>query len=251
MITKTTQSDELIRYLERDKYVNLNILGYLQYDKDADVYLFNDDLTHGVIVGSKEQDPFFLATDHLDFLKEFWELLPLGDKCFSAVPKNIALLFLRDKETTWQSPCKVYALQGALEETQSPACSVYQDESLTIEDAEEVDRHYTYRWEESILFMRENILLRDSSCIRMGGELAAWCCVHAEDNSMGPLYTKKAYRSRGLAELVSLRLMRKLIAKGITPYVQIHEDNHASLQLIKKIPGMAHSHDCVWFGVEK
>ena len=249
MITKSIQNSEIIRYLEQDTYTNLNILNYLQYNRDADVYLSRNDPDRGVIVGDKAQDFFFLATDCLDFLAGFWALLPPGDKCFSAVPKPIALAFCRDKDVQWQSPCRTYVLKGAFER---PSHLPYADESLTLEDAEEVDRYYTFRSEDSIHFMRENISLRESACIRIDGELAAWCTVHAEDGSMGPLYTKEAYRGRGLAHIVLLRLMDKLIANGVTrPYAHIAENNTAPLRLIEKIPGMAYNHDCIWFGVGK
>jgi len=100
-----------------------------------------------------------------------------------------------------------YVLTGEPEHIET---SEYNVGSLTLEDAEEIDEYYNFRSDYSLQSFRENITLRDSTCVRIDGELAAWCCVHAEDNSMGPLFTKEAYRGRGLALIVSLRLMEKL-----------------------------------------
>ena len=91
----------------------------------------------------------------------------------------------------------------------------------------------------------------DSSCVRIEGELAAWCLVHSDDGTLGPLFTKEKFRRQGLAELVSADLINKLVAKDIIPYLHIVEDNDPSLRLITKLEGMRHTHDCLWFGVVK
>jgi len=243
------QSDDVIRYLKRNEYDNLNAVNYLSYNKDADIYLYNGDIENGVIIGSAEQDPFFIDTINKDFLNEFWALLPRGHKTFSGVPKHIADVFRAGKEILWQSPCKTYVYNNSgVKLMQS---GKYKDESLTVFDAEEVDKYYTYRDEGSVNMLRESIERADSSCIRIVGVLAAWCMVHAEDGSMGPIYTKEEYRRQGLAEILACRVIGKLIAKKAIPYVQIVDGNHFPLNLADKLEGMEYSHDCVWFGIVK
>jgi len=241
------QNNDIVKYLQRDN-INLNAFSYLNYDKNADVYLYDNDINNGVIVGNEEQDFFFLVTDRISFLEEFWGSLSEGHKCFSAVEKSIASIFTKDKKIEWQSPCQVYALSGEFEYIENLD---YKDESLNVDDAVEVDEYYTYRDEDSVNRIRESIEIYDSSCIKIDGELAAWCLVHAEDGSMGPLFVKEEFRGLGLAKTVSERLINKLIAKNIIPYVQIVESNNPSLSLIKKISGMVYSHDCMWFGINK
>jgi hypothetical protein len=251
MITKIKQNNDVIKYLEQDKYINLNILGYLNYNKSADVFLFDGDIrSSGVIVGcEKNEDLFFLATHNIDFLRGFWEMLPKGEKCFSGVLKSITDLFSKDKELIWDSPCEAYALKGdGFERFKN---SEYIVEELTAEDAKEVDDYYTYKYEGSLSRLSESITLRDSSCVRINGKLAGWSCVHAEDDSMGPLYVKEEYRGLGLAKIISSDLMEKLISKGMIPYVQISDKNDPSLSLIKKFKGMEYTHNCSWFGIEK
>jgi len=248
MIGVIKRNEMVMDFLQRDKYVNLNTLNYLDYNKDADVYVFDGDITNGVIVGHTDRNFFFLATESHDFLNQFWEIVPIGHKFFSGAPKPAADILRQGKVVVWQSPCKVYVCKSMP--------PIYGDstravESLSVDDAEEVDKYYTYRSDDSVHEIRESIKTMDSACIRIDGQLASWCLVHAEDGSMGPLYTKEEYRGFGLAKTVSLRLMQKLFAKNLMPYVHIVEDNFSSLSLVTKLEGMEYSHDCVWFGMDK
>ena len=247
MIKITKEKDAAIAYLERDKKINLNILGYLRNFKDADVYIYNDQIENGVIIGDEGLDFFFLSTSDTDFLAEFWDSLPTGHKCFSGVERSVAEVFQKGKEVVWANPCKVYVHSG---EFQRASDSRYVVESLTAADAEEVDKYYTFRSDDSIHGIRESIVRYDSSCIRVDGRLASWCLTH-DDTSMGPLYTKEQYRESGMAWVVTSFLMDKLIAKGIIPFVQILDNNSKSLDMAGKIKGMEYTHDCLWFGVEK
>jgi len=238
--------DNIIKYLQKDRCINLNALSYLKYD--ADVYIYNDDIENGVVIGAQRQNFFFLATCNKGFLDEFWKYLTAGHKMFSGVPKSIADVMLAGREPVWHSPCKVFIHNGTPIFEPSPDFII---ERLTLDDAEEVDEYYTYKSDSSINRIRESIGKADSVCIRIDGTLAAWCLVHMEDGSLGPLYTKAEFRGRGLAEAVATRLMRQLADKDMPIYVQIADDNVASLALIKKIDGLEFSHDCVWFGLDK
>jgi hypothetical protein len=248
MITRTIDKDAVIAYLQQDLYKNLNVIGHLNNNADSDIYIYNGCLENGVIISGEEQDFFFLSTYNPEFLSEFWEILPPGHKCFSGVPKPIAQIIQKDKEILWQNPCKVYVLKGEFEQVENTRYTV---ESLTLQDAEEVDKYYTYKSDDSINFIRRNIATLDSTCIRIDGRLASWSTVHTEDGSMGPLYTKEQYRSLGLASIVASGLIEKLIKKNIVPFVQIIESNYKSIRLTEKIKGMEYTHDCAWFGIEK
>jgi hypothetical protein len=175
-------------------------------------------------------------------------MTPPGHKCFSGVPEPIAQIIQKDKELLWQNPCKVYVLKGEFKQVENTR---YVVENLTVPDAEEVDKYYTYRSDDSIYSIRRNIATLDSMCIRIDNQLASWCTVHSEDGSMGPLYTKEQYRNLGLASVVASGLMEKLVRKNIVPFAQIIENNRKSLQLAEEIKGMEYTHECVWFGIEK
>ena len=255
MIQIVKQNNEIIQYLQRDRCVNLNVLSYLAYNKDADVYIYGDNIENGIITSSASWRFHFLATYNRDFLKAFWEFLPAGHKMFSGVAKPIADIMIEGKEPVWQSPCKVFIYKGGAQIVENT--SDYLIEPLTVNDAEEVDKYYTYRSEGSVKRLRESIEKMDSACIRLGLDdcLASWCLVHAEDGSLGPLYTKEEFRGKGMGEALAVHLIKKLVTKNMTPYAQIADDNAPSLALIKKLEdkgiGMGFSHDCVWFGLDK
>ena len=247
MITILNDKSAVVRYLSNEFYENLNACNYLQNITEAKVYIYDGDINGGLIV-AHEGGRNFLATKNSLFMSEWWDTLPKNHYFFPGVPNDVADIFLKDRKPEWTSPCKVYALTG---EFKIEPKSKYICESLTPQDAEEVDEHYTYRYEGTLERLRKDIINMDSSCVRIGGELAAWCLVHGDDGTLGPLYTKEKFRRQGLAELVSADLINKLVAKNTIPYMHIVEGNNASLGLIAKFEGFQHTHDCLWFGVVK
>ena len=249
-ITITKQNSEIIKFLQKNENINTNILGCLRNNADADVMLFDNNLDNGIIVRAEVYygDLFFIATDNEDFLGQFWAGLPRGHAEFSGVYQPFADLFLRDKEVLWSSPCKTFVFNG---DTVPFADCPYPDEALQQEDAEEVDEYYTYKHDHSLLQFRKDIACQPSSCIRINGVLASWCLVHSQDGSMGPLYTKEEFRGQGLGKITGSRLMAKVLAEGQKPFLQISQSNDAALDLVEKMGGMAYSHDCMWFGIEK
>ncbi|MCL2415464.1 MAG: GNAT family N-acetyltransferase [Defluviitaleaceae bacterium] len=252
LISKIRQNENVLRYLRKDLYPNLAILGHLEANANADIYIFDGDIENGIIVGNKDRYFYYLSTHNPNFLREFWEMLPFGEVGFSSVASTVYEAFKnacpQAEKPIWSSPCESYVLIGEFTPVQS---SEYVTEPLTLEDAEEVDEYHQYRSEHSIYRVRDSISYRDSACVRINGQLAAWCLVHHEDGSLGPIYTKEEFRRRGLAELVSSALKEKLISKNILPFMNIVETNKASLELIKRFPGFKHTHDCIWFGLDK
>lgn len=231
------------KYLEKDFYPNLNARNYLANVAGAKIYAYGGRAEHGVIVAGER---VFLATRSAEFMADWWDAQPGGFYFFVGVPTDIAELFLRGKRAEFRSPCEVYALKGEPPVPDGRPC-----ESLLPEDAEEVDLHYTYRHEGSLETLRGDIMSQESACVRIGGELAAWCMVHGDDGSLGPLYTKEKFRRQGLGERVSADVVRKQKARGRIPFAHIVEGNAPSLALAGKFAGMERTHSCIWFGVEK
>ena len=252
----------VLDFLMRDRFVNLNILEHLRQNPDSEIYIFDDNINNGVIVRIKrrrypEDLAFMLATDNVDFLSAFWENLPPGEVGFVATPRPIADILCRDKVSTWDvKPCKVYALKGEFVPAANP--DGYTVESLTLEDAEEVEQYFPLYGAERtediipkrISYIRESITHKNSACIRIDGELACFCLVH-DGGSLGPLHTVEKFRRRGLAKVVASAIIEKQLAQNLIPYVHIYEDNDNSLGLVGKMPGMEYTHDCMWLGFEK
>jgi len=248
VITKIRQNKELIDFLKKDEYINLNVLGCLKHNTDTDFYIYNSDLTNGVIVCNERRYLCFLCTNNADFMNELCDMLPVNYMNFSGVPDAIANIFVEDKEVVWENLCKTYVLKG---DFALPSNLEYEGDTLNLEDADIVNDHYTFKSDDSIYGIKDDIIHRDSSCVRINGELASWCLIHGDDDSLGPIYTKETYRKLGLGEEVTYRLMEKQLSKGNRPYVQILRDNLPALNFVNKIKGMEFSHDCIWFGVEK
>lgn len=243
------QNNDIVKYLQKDRHVNHNILSYFAYNTDAHVYIYDRIAENGVIVGNEKQNFFFMTTCNRDFMEAFWESLPPGHKVFSGVPKPAADVMTAMIEPVWGGPCKTFVYDGKTQIADSP-CG-FAIEPLTPGDAEEVDKYYTYRSESSAKRLRESIQIMDSACIRIDGQLASWCLVHAEDGTLGPLFTKPEHRGKGMGEALVRHLIKIIVAKNIIPIAQIAESNTPSLALIEKLGFMGFSHYCTWFGLDK
>jgi len=261
MITKIQKNSDVLTFLKSYEFEHLNVLNYLEYAPHAEIFTLNSDVKRGIVVrmvddGSEseeyEEEGFFVASQDAEFLLAFWDSLSAGEKFFSGVPEKATEIFYSISEALWKSPCFVFVYdESCKKDIASKAYnSVYADDFLRINDVEIVDNHYTYQHEGSDDAIREAILTLDSSCVRIDGELAAWCLVHAEDGTLGPLYTMEAHRRKGLAEIVTARLVGKLVSSGKMPFMHIVKDNVASLKMIEKLP-FKHSHNVAFFGMKK
>ena len=243
MIKQVAKNEQMLDFLRQDLHVNLNMLHFIENHDDIKVLMYNDDVKNGII--AFENDGWCLsATENREFLKEFLETRITGNKLFSSVPKKSADVLFSLGEPLWKNVCKVYVYEGEFVPVKSEKFTATR---VLPSDVNEINEHYTYRGEWSLEELKMCIENLDSSCIRIDGELAAWCLVHDIDGSLGPLFTKEKFRRMGLGELITYDLMGKLIEKGKIPCVQIVEDNTKSLGLAAKIKEMKYSHDCIWF----
>jgi hypothetical protein len=78
-------------------------------------------------------------------------------------------------------------------------------------------------------------------------EPVCWVLIH-EDNSMGIMFTREEYRRKGLAEVVTRDLTRRIIENGQIPYLQIVDGNMKSHGLANKC-GFEQAGRCEWFGI--
>ncbi len=128
----------------------------------------------------------------------------------------------------WDSRCDLYFYPS----TSVPLHLKKRDvKTIPPQFAEEIDSYYTYKDDTSKLRILESLNTLPSSGYFDGDELVSWVLVH-EDNSMGIMYTKEAYRGMGIAIDVTIDLCEKVIAHAKTPYLQINQANTMS-------PGLA------------
>jgi len=96
---------------------------------------------------------------------------------------------------------------------------------------------------------RDYLLGRLRSGVLLGafldGQLAGFIGMHAE-GSIGILEVLPAYRRRGIAEALEIRMANRLLGRGHVPYTQIAAGNQASLALQEKL-GFAVSEKPLWW----
>lgn len=243
MIEKTSNFVSVIKFLKQNLIINLNIIGIIENEPSAEVFVDNIEDPTGVFV---QLDYFhYMYTENDAFVEEVIKKFfnKPGWYGFSGLYKPIADKIRGRFENTWESCCDIYYL---------PSSRVSQIQiknivtNVKIDDAEVIDRLYTYRNEGSLDMIKKDIQNRPSSAIYNDKEIASWVLVH-NDNSMGIMYTKDEFRNKGYAVDVTLDLTSKIIKMGKIPYLQINKLNNMSPGLALKC-GFDKYEECDWFG---
>lgn len=244
MIIKTSLSKPIYEFLNKNKIINLNLIGFLENVPDAEVYVDNETNPTGVVA---RKDYFSsLYTENDDFLKEVLDTLYKdGFYGFRAVYRPIAEKIRSRFFVDWESLNALYYLQAKevdLSLIKNPV------RSIDIKDAETINHYYTYKDDTSLERIKDDIENRPSSAIYVDGDIASWVLIH-NDNSMGIMYTKEEYRGRGYAVDVTLDLVNKILKSGRTPFLTIVDGNKMSPGLAKKCGFIHEGVFTDWFGI--
>lgn len=244
MIIKTKSSKAVMDFLNKNQIINLNILGFLENEPDADIYVDNEETPIGVV--AKKGYFSYIYTENDDFLNEVLNTFYKdGEYGFSGVYRPLAEKIRKRFKLEWESRCALYYLQKNevdLKLIKNPV------KPVEMKDAETVDHFYTYRDETSLERVKIDIKKRYSSAIYVNGDIASWVLIH-NDNSMGIMYTKEEYRKKGYAVDVTIDLADKILKSGKIPFLQINEANNMSPKLAEKC-GFVHDEIYSdWFGI--
>lgn len=243
MIIKTKPSKAIIEYLNKNKVVNLNILGVMENEPDAEIYVDNEESPNIVLVRYEYFNYIYTEDDEL--LDEMLEgLFKDNFYGFSGVYRPLADKIRKKYSLTWESRCALHYLPAEnldLNLIKNPV------KSVDLEDAKVVDDFYTYRYPGSIEKIKKDILNRPSSAVYINNDIASWVLVH-NDNSMGIMYTKEEYRKKGYAVDASIDLVSKIINLGKIPFLQIVASNTMSPALAAKCNFVSHGY-ADWFGI--
>ncbi len=144
----------------------------------------------------------------------------------------------------WINPCYNLVLRNPIY-TRSDL--KFEMDSLTVNDVEFVNENYEYRSEYSLERIRNAIVNGPTSCIRVDGLPVSYAAIN-DDGSIGYMYTLKEHRGKGYAFEVSKDISMKVIERGLTPFVQIHQGNSNSLNLALKA-GFERANDVYWMGI--
>jgi len=244
MIIKTSYGKPIYEFLNKNKIINLNLMGFLQNVPDAEVYVDNE--THPTGVVARKGYFTSLYTENDEFLNEVLDTLYKdGFYGFRAVYKPIAEKIRSRFIVDWESINALYYLKGEKVDLSRIKNLI---RPIDIKDAEIINHYYTYKDETSLDRIKDDIENRPSSAIYVDGEIAAWVLVH-NDNSMGIMYTKEEYRGKGYAEEVTIDLANKMLKSGHTPFLTIVDGNNMSPGLAKKCGFVHEGVYTDWFGI--
>lgn len=243
MLIKADNMNKVLSYLNENPIINLNIIGIIENEPEAEVYVDNSENPTGVLV--RYNYFHFMYTESDSFIDEviaqFFK--DPGWYGFSGLYKPIADKLRPRFENQWESCCDIYYLP---KERLDKSLINNIPENIRLQDAETVDKFYTYRNDESLGEIKKDILYRPSSAIYVNNEPVCWVLVH-HDNSMGIMYTREEFRNRGYAVDVTLDLASKIIDMGKQPFLQINTANNMSPGLALKC-GFKKYERCDWFG---
>lgn len=245
MLIRTEYSKAIEAFLKEDLLVNLNILGTIENNPEAQIYVDHEKDPKCVLVNTGYFN--FLYSKEESILREVIESFnKKGHYGFSGVEKSIADKIKENFEVEWENPCTLYYLPK-----ENLDISKIKNElrSIDIKDAETIDQYYAFSNQGSLERIKEDILNRPSSAVYKDGEIVCWVLTH-DDNSIGIMYTKEEHRKKGYAVDVTLDIAAKHLANGKIPYLQIIENNTMSPGLAKQC-GFIECGRVIWFGIKK
>lgn len=245
MLTQVTYNETVKNFLEKERIINLNIIGALAYLEESQIYVDDSKQPEGVFVIGK--GIYYLYTKSQIFVDKVLEefFYRPGYYAFSGVEREIADYIQSKYKVHWANPCDIYYYPH---ETIDRGDIQHEVRTISLEDAAMIDSFYTYQGEGSLEEIKENLKRRPSSGVYIEDELVCWVMVH-EDDSMGIMYTKEAHRRKGYAVDVTIDLIDQMLKLNKTPYVQIVESNGMSPGLATKC-GFVKDGKCTWFGIE-
>jgi hypothetical protein len=240
---RTEYSKNIEKFLKEDLLINLNILGIIENEPNAEIYV--DNIENPKCVLAKNGYFNFLYAKDEAMLEELIESFDReGHYGFGGAEKSIADKIKQRYKVDWSNPCTLYCLP---KENLDLSKIKNEVKDVDIKDAETIDYYYTFRSEKSLEEIKEDILNRPSSAIYKDGEIVCWVLTH-DDNSLGIMYTKEEHRRKGYAVDVTLDIAAKHIANGKVPFLHILEDNAMSPGLAKEC-GFVECGKVDWFGI--
>lgn len=244
VMEKTTLTPAVLAFLERDRIATLNLVGILRNEPGTELLV--DDAEHPRGVLAKGPWFWYVHTEDEAFLEALFRELEQKDGFyqFSGVWRPLAERIKERYPLVWDAPCDLYHLPPG---NHRPELARTPAQSVDLRDAEIIDEHYAYRHARSLDKIRKCIQHRNSSAIYVEGQLVSWLLVH-EDGSMGIMYTLEDHRRKGYAVDVTVDLVGRQLAAGLTPFIQIRNDNDMSPGLARKCGFVRHG-SCDWFGI--
>lgn len=249
---KYTNKEKIIEFLRNeDEIANLNMIGAIENitgHKDGkpllEIYVDNLEHPNGVIV--KEYDYWhYIYHRNTEFLRNAKENYfdALESYGVDASDEAVYNYLKKDRMLEWEEFCTLLYLDEM--KVYEPKVPIYDG---CIEYANMINDHYTYKDEESLYFIKDNLINRPSSIIKVNDEPVGWILMH-RDGSVGIMYIKEEHRLKGYAYELSMSLLKKVVDLGNIPFIHININNQASFKLAEKC-GFKKYKQVFWFGIK-
>lgn len=239
-------NQKLIDLIKTDHISNLHLLSVLELSNHSNYTLEflvdHIEKPNGIIIKENDYWHYIYALNEsfLSTAKAYFD--ELDSYGVDACDKGVYDYMVRNRKIEWEEHC---ILHYHKDEIPMPTMAL---ESIQITDLEMINDLYTYKDEESLEAIRENILERPSSIYRVNGLGVAWVMVH-RDGSIGIMFVKDSYRNQGLAYQLTLDVLHKVKAENKIPFIHINVENKPSLALAKKC-GFTKYKNIFWYGIK-
>lgn len=236
---KVEDRKKLVASMNKLGHEALNIKGVVK-NTPYDVFVDDLDNPKGFYVNDRYFN--FVYSKNMDFIKSFDN--EKKDACyfgFSGTTKEVFDYFTSASLIQWLSLCSQYHFEGSRFE------EVMALDSLTLDDLDFVNDNYEYKNDDSKEKIKDAILNRPTSCLRIDNQLVSFVLLH-DDDSIGYMYTLPEYRGKGYAYELTKDIVNKTIDSGRLPYIQIVHGNIKSEKLAEKAGFIKHA-DVYWFGI--
>lgn len=237
---KRTTLDFAHQYIKNAGVTAINFDGFLHNNPDADI--FTDESNGGLMIIKERRT--LLHSLNTDFLTKAYDFT--ADDCFfSCVERNAAEFLAKTKGAHLNELCHILSIDKK-QLNCPPVINGLTIKEIDLKDIDIINDFYTYKSDESREKLIREISSRTSSALYdENGNILAWNLLH-DDLSMGVMFVPPIYRGKGYAQIVAVDLMKKVIALGKTPYVQVVHTNNASLALSQKL-GFKKIFEAYWF----
>ncbi|MGV8146168.1 MAG: GNAT family N-acetyltransferase [Alkaliphilus sp.] len=235
--------------LKENRIANLNALGRIRNNSNVDVYIDNVCKPKGFVL----IDEWWVSmySKHEEVIVKMINDVKLPNYIqFCGLPMPISTAIkesIKGYKLKWELICNLYYLPKKKNEE---ILEIEEFGSLTSKNFDFISENYDYYEKETEDYLLDCIVNRPSSVIfDKNNTPISWALVR-EDGSLGILNTVKEHRGKGLAQKVTVDLMRKMLEKGRMPYMHVTLDNYASIKSALK-SGLVYWDKILWFAMVK
>ena len=227
--------------LNKDVFRNVNILNFIEINEITYLEKIGES---ALVKGVSDREWIYISNSNADELKTIKTKLTEEDKNFAAIEEWMLPILNEEQKIDWQLPTVQYYLPEFIQ-IEKPN---FATKSLSYNDASTIFENSEYKDFINIEYIQSRIENDISVGIYDTDRLVAWGLIQ-DDGAMGFLHVLSEYRRKGNGLQVTLALIKKIRKAGKLPFACIVQDNHKSINLVKKL-GFVEDKKKIWFGLK-